>query len=52
MKKNRGIKPEKKSASPTVASERIMINLVIEANEERDVATVDIPEEYLHTKND
>ena len=39
-------------ASPTVATDSIMITSAIEAHEQRDVATIYIPGTYLHAYND
>ena len=39
-------------ASPTVATDSIMITAAIEAHKQRDVATIDIPSSYLHAYND
>ena len=39
-------------ASPTVATDSVIVTSVIEAHEERDEATLDLPGAYLHAKND
>ena len=38
--------------SPTAATESIMLTAVIEAKEERDVATIDIPNAFIQTSVD
>ena len=40
------------SASPTVATDSIMITAAIKAHKRRDVATIGIPGAYLHAYND
>ena len=47
QKKQEGYKKED-SASPTVSNEAVMITSAIEAHERRDVATIDVPNAYLH----
>ena len=39
-------------ASPTVATDSVIVTSVIEVNEERDGATLDLPGAYLHAEND
>ena len=43
-------KSKEKNSSPTVAVESIFITSAMEANEERDVAIVDVPGDFLQTK--
>ena len=38
-------------ASPTIATDSIMITAAIDAHKQRDVATIDIPSAYLHAYN-
>ena len=40
------------TTSPTVALESILLTCVIDAKEERDVATVDIPNAFIQTDNE
>ena len=42
--------PQEEASSPTIALESLMATLLIDAHEERDVATFNIPEAYLHAK--
>ena len=42
---------EEESASPTVLPEVIFITSIIDAKENREVAVVDLPGEFLHAKN-
>jgi hypothetical protein len=39
-------------ASPTIATDSIMITAAIDAHEQRNVATIDIPGAFLHASND
>ena len=39
-------------SSPTVSNEGLMMSLIIDAMEGREVATTDVPEAYLHAKMD
>ena len=45
----RGTVKDKDKASPTVSTEAIFLSAIIEAWEERDVATLDIPNVFLHS---
>ena len=38
------------TASPTVALESIMLTTIVDANEERDVMTVDLPNAFIQTE--
>ena len=40
------------STSPTVSTESLLITLMIDANENRDVATADVPGAFLHSNMD
>ena len=40
------------AASPTAATESVILTAVIDAHEGRDVATMDIPGVFLHALND
>ena len=40
------------STSPTVSTGGVFITSAVEAHEERDVATFDVPGAFLHTDND
>jgi len=44
--------PKEEAASPTAATESVVITSVIDAHKNRDVATLDIPGACLHAKND
>ena len=48
-RKQRGKIDKEDAASPTVALESILIMCTIKAHENRDVAVIDIPGEFLHT---
>ena len=38
------------SSSPTVATKAVLLSCVIDAQEHRDVATIDIPNAFLQTR--
>ena len=46
----RGTVSDEDKASPTVSLEAILLTSVIEAKEHRDVATLDIPNAFLHSE--
>jgi hypothetical protein len=43
---------EEDSTSPTVSTEALLLTLMIDANEHRDVATADVPGAFLHSDMD
>ena len=50
-KKHRYLKEDESASSPTVCLEGLFVTLVIEAYENRDVTTFDIPGEYFYAPN-
>ena len=49
-KQRRFVGPDDVFSSPTVSNEDFLSTCVIDAKEDRDVATGDVPDEYLHAK--
>ena len=48
--KQRSYIPKEDASSPTVATESVLLTCIIDAEEERDVAVVDIPNAFIQTK--
>ena len=51
-RKQRGLYEKSQTASPTVAADALMLTIMIDAHERRDVATADIAGAYLKAKMD
>ena len=51
-RKQRAYINQEDSTSPTVSTEALLITLMIDANENRDVATADVPGAFLHSDID
>ena len=49
-KQRRFLKPDEELASPTVSNEGFLSTCVIDAHENRDIATADVPGAYLHAE--
>ena len=47
--KERGYNTKEDASSPTVSSEAVILTCIIDANENREVATVDIPNAFVQT---
>ena len=50
-RKQRGWMDKEDTSSPTVSTQALMISCMIDAKENRDVATADIPGAFLQTDN-
>jgi hypothetical protein len=50
--KQRDYIPKSEASSPTVATESVMLSCIIDAEENRDVAIIDIPNAFIQTKID
>ena len=48
--KQRGYISKEDASSPTVASESVLLSCVIDAEEGRDVAVIDIPNAFIQTR--
>ena len=48
--KQRGTIDKENAASPTAALESVLLTSTIDAAEERDVAVIDIPDAFIHTR--
>ena len=48
----RSLYPKEETASPTVTTDALMLSIMIDAKEGRDVATADVAGAYLHAKLD
>jgi hypothetical protein len=48
--KQRGYIPKEDASSPTVATESVLLTCIIDAEEERDVAVIDIPNAFIQTR--
>jgi hypothetical protein len=48
--KQRDYVPQEDSSSPTVATESVLLTCIIDADEERDVAVIDIPNVFIQTR--
>jgi len=48
--KQRGYIAKEDASSPTVATESVLLSCIIDAEEERDVATIDIPNAFVQTR--
>ena len=48
--KQRNFISKEEASSPTVATEAVMLTALIEAQENRDVAVIDIPNAFIQTK--
>eukprot|EP00957_Ditylum_brightwellii_P146794 11175246-Ditylum_brightwellii.AAC.1 len=51
-RKQREMIPKEDATSPTVAPELVLITSIIDAKENRDVTTTDIPGTYLNAETD
>jgi hypothetical protein len=50
VNKQRDYISKEDSSSPTVATESVLLSYIIDAEEERDVAVVDIPNEFVQMR--
>jgi len=48
--KQRDFISKEEASSPTVSTEAVLLTAVIDAEEERDVATIDIPNAFIQTR--
>jgi hypothetical protein len=48
--KQRDYISKKDASSPTVATESVLLSCIIDAEEERDVAVIDIPNAFIQTR--
>lgn len=51
-RKQRATTAKEDASSPTVSTEAVLISCTIDANERRDVASVDVPGAFMHTNMD